>query len=183
MASSRVRDTYSSGGKDVLSEEDALGLDNEEVDELVNVADHGIERFTGNRVVLAGSQLGGQTLVEDGLSGNFGKNRNAQGHPCELEAVSQEIEVSSHKDHRDDASVGDSRGTCQIDTVRLVEVPTQGLIAGAGVMTYEGCSTTAARRRRSGSVSRAGRWQRAGEAFGARRRGWRVLRWSSQTDP
>lgn len=124
----------------------------------MNVSDHRVEGFTGNGVVFAGSQLGSQTLVQNGLSGNLGKYGDAQSHPCQLEAVSQKIEVSSHEDDSDDTSVGDSRGAYQQNMGRLATSTDTTTIANAGVvMTYEGCSTTEARRRRSGSASRAGR--------------------------
>lgn len=85
----------------------------------MNVSEHRVERFARDRVVFAGSQLGSQTLVQDGLSGNLGKDGNAQSHPGQLEAVSQEIEVSSHEDDRDDTGVGDSRGTYRQKKGRL----------------------------------------------------------------
>ena len=50
--------TYSSRDTDVLGEQDALRLDDEEVDELVDIADHGVEGLLGNGVVLARAKLG-----------------------------------------------------------------------------------------------------------------------------
>lgn len=73
----------------------------------MGVADQGVKCLSGNGVVLAGSELGSKTVAKDGFSGNFSKDGNAQGHVCELEGVSNDVEVSSHEDGRDDRSVGD----------------------------------------------------------------------------
>lgn len=50
--------TYSTRGENVLGKENALGLNNEEVEELVDVSDEAVERFARHGVVSAGTDLG-----------------------------------------------------------------------------------------------------------------------------
>lgn len=99
---------YSNGSRDVLSKKDALSLNDEEVDEFMNITDGGINSLTGQRVVLAGSQLRCKAVTEDGLSSNLGEHGSAQDHPCELEEVSDNVKVSNGKDYGNDAGVGNT---------------------------------------------------------------------------
>ena len=103
--------TYSQGGPDVLSEYYTLSLDNDEVDQLVNIANNDIESLAGNSVVAAGTKLASKTGVHDGLAGNLSGNSDAKDHPGKLEAISQQIEVSNRKDEGDGGGVCNSRGT------------------------------------------------------------------------
>lgn len=88
-----------------------MGLDHKEVDKLMDVADDGVKSLSGDGVVLARAQLGSQAVAKDRLPGSLGKNGDTQSHPGKLEAVSEKVEVSSREDDRDDAGVGDARGT------------------------------------------------------------------------
>lgn len=77
----------------------------------MNVANQSIEGLSRNSVVLAGPELSRKTIAKDGLSGELGKDSDAQRHPCELEGVSDNIKVSNHEDQRDDGSICDSGGS------------------------------------------------------------------------
>lgn len=113
--------SYSSGGTDVLSKEDTLGLDDEEVDELVDIANHAVKRRSRDRVVSAGAQLRGEAVVENELAGGLGADGDGESHPGQLERPTDHIEVSSGEDEGDDRDIGNSRGTlrdsCQHDKV------------------------------------------------------------------
>lgn len=117
----------SHGCPDVLSEDDALGLNDEEVDQLVDIANNGIESLTGNSVVAAGTELASKTSVHDGLAGNLSGNSDAKDHPGKLEAPSQQIQVSNRKDEGDGGGVGNSRGTRVVPRQELGE---EGVVVG-----------------------------------------------------
>jgi hypothetical protein len=73
--------TYSSGSKDVLGEDDSLSLDNEEVDEFVNVPNKGIQSLTGNCVVSTRANLSSKTVVENSLSEDLSEDGHTKDHP------------------------------------------------------------------------------------------------------
>lgn len=104
-------DGNETGHVDVFSEKNTLSLDDEEVDELMNIANSAIQSLLGNSVILARAQLGSQALVENGLAGNFGGNGNTEDHPSELETQAEHIKVPNREDGSDDAQVSNGRGT------------------------------------------------------------------------
>lgn len=108
--SSRMQ-TYSSRGIDILSEEDALGLDNEKVDELVHISNHRVKGLSRDRIVLAGAELSSQAVVQERLSDNLSGNGDAEHHPRELEAPSEEIQVPKREYEGDDGGKSNRRGT------------------------------------------------------------------------
>lgn len=74
----------------------------------MNIANQGIQSLARDSIVLAGSQLGSQTIAQDGLSGGLSENGDTQGHPGKLEAVSEHIEVSNREDEGDDGSISNT---------------------------------------------------------------------------
>ncbi len=111
-AEPRVETTYSSRRIDILDKQDALGLDDKEVEELVDVANQGVERLAMDGVVLAGPELGCEAVVKDELPSDLGGDGDAKDHPGELERPAQHIEVPNREDERDDRAIGDGRGAC-----------------------------------------------------------------------
>jgi hypothetical protein len=107
----REQGAYSAGSKDVLSKDDALSLDNKEVDELVNITDERVKSLFGDCVVFSGSELRGQTLAQEKLPTSLSQDGNPQSHPCQLECVSKNIKISSSEDEKDDGSVCNAGGT------------------------------------------------------------------------
>lgn len=103
--------TYRDGSPDVLGEQDALRLDDREVDKLVDIANSGIKSLAGDGVVFAGAELARDTGVHDGLTGNLGGDGDAQNHPGKLEAPSEDIEIPNCEDEADDGSIGDGGST------------------------------------------------------------------------
>lgn len=108
--------THTSRGPDVLGKQNALSLNDEEVDELVDVANNGVQGFLGNSVVAAGTELGDKAAVEEDLSGRFGGNGGEQGQPSDLEGPAEQIEVPNREDERHRGRIGDGRGTWRRET-------------------------------------------------------------------
>lgn len=103
---------YRSGGRNVLGENNALGLDDEEVGQLVDITNQDIEGLAGDGVVSTGAKLAGDACVHNQLTSNLGGDCDAQDHPRKLEAPSQHIEISNREDEGDDGEVSNGRGTC-----------------------------------------------------------------------
>lgn len=83
--------TNSNGGSEVLNEQDTLGLNDEEINEFVDVANNGVKGLLGDSIVLPGTELGRETIVQDSLSGNLGGNGDGERQPRKLEAIPQKI--------------------------------------------------------------------------------------------
>lgn len=107
-------ETYSSGSIDVFGEQHTLGLDDEEVDQLMDVADHSVEGFPRHGVVLPGAELGREAVVQETLSGELGGDGDAKNHPGELETPAQHIEVPNREDERHDRGIGDGGSPCEV---------------------------------------------------------------------
>lgn len=105
--------TYSQRSPDVLGEDDALSLDDEEVNQLMNIADQDVKGLARNGVVTTRPELTGNTSVHDSLPGGLSGNGNAQDHPGELEAPSDHIQVPNREDEGDDRGIGDRGGACR----------------------------------------------------------------------
>lgn len=56
----------------ILDEEDALELDHKEVDQLLNILQRRLKRFSGDGVVLPWAEGRREALVKDQLPSNFG---------------------------------------------------------------------------------------------------------------
>jgi hypothetical protein len=105
------QETYGGRGVDVLSEKDPLSLNDEEVDEFVDVSDHGVKSLSGDGVVLAGTDLGSQAAVQDRLSSNLGGHGDTENHPGKLESPSENIKIPNREDESDDSGISNGRGT------------------------------------------------------------------------
>lgn len=108
----RVRvETNRSRSIDILREQDALSLNHKEVDKLMDIANDSIERLLGHGIVLARSELGCKAVVHEGFTGSLGGNGDAEHHPRELEAPSEDVEVPNREDERHNGGIGNARGT------------------------------------------------------------------------
>lgn len=63
--------TYGDCGINILCIEDALALNDEEVEKLLDIVQAGLERLLGNGVVLARTHLRGKTVIKQKLAGNL----------------------------------------------------------------------------------------------------------------
>jgi hypothetical protein len=138
--------TYGSGSKDVLGKDDSLGLDDKEVNELMNVPNKGIQSLTRNCVVPTRANLSSKTVVENDLAKHLGKNGYTKDHPRNLESPSEKIQVSRSEDSTDDSHI--SNGRCAYCVTDVSSRRSDRRYES----TYEGCSMKEARRKRSGSV-------------------------------
>ena len=118
-----ARETYSDRSPDVLGKEDALRLDDEEVDELVDIAEERIQCLPGNSVVLSGAELGGEARVQQGLTRDLGGHSDTQDHPGELEAPSEHVQVPNQEDGADDGNIGDGGSSCDFISKLLSRNP------------------------------------------------------------
>lgn len=103
--------TYGSGSSEVLSEQNSLGLNHEEVDEFVDVTNQAVKSLAGEGVVSARAHLGGEAIVQDELASRLGSDGNTKGNPGQLEGPADQVEVSSSEDEGDDGSVGNAGST------------------------------------------------------------------------
>ena len=111
--------TYSGRSIDILGEEDTLGLDDEEVDKLLHVADEGVKSFPRNSVVFAGAELGREAVVQEELPGDLGGDGSAESQIGELERPAQNIEVPKQEDERDEGAIGNRRRPCTVSAPAL----------------------------------------------------------------
>lgn len=102
---------YSNRSTNILNKENSLGLNHKEVDELVDVTNHTIEGSSRNGPVSAGAHLSSETVVENNLTRNLGRDSDGKSHEGQLESPSNHIEVPSGEDERDNRSVGNGGGT------------------------------------------------------------------------
>jgi hypothetical protein len=109
--------TYSGGSKDVLGKDDPLGLDDKEVNELMNVPNKGVQSLAGNCVVSTRADLSGKAVVENDLTKNLGKNGYAKNHPRNLKSPSEKIQVSRSEDSTDDGHISNGRCACCVTDV------------------------------------------------------------------
>lgn len=114
------RGSYRGGGGDVLGKQDTLGLDDDEVDELVDITKNGVKSLAGDGVVAAGTELAGKASVHDRLASDLSGDGDAEDHPREPEAPSQHIQVPNREDGGDDGEVGDRGSACVARLVSLV---------------------------------------------------------------
>lgn len=96
---------------DVLRKQDALGLNDEKIDELVDITNNGIQCLLGDRVVLPGAKLRSESVVDEGFTGSLGGDGDGKDHPCKLERPPEHIEVPNREDERNDGRIGNGRGT------------------------------------------------------------------------
>lgn len=105
-------ETYSNRNPDVLGKQNALGLDDEKVDDVGNIAHEGFQSLLGNGIVLARAELGCETIVENKLSSNLSGNSDAKSHPGELQTVTNKIEIPKRENERDRGSIGNAGSPC-----------------------------------------------------------------------
>lgn len=117
------RNAYANGDVNILRKNDALELNHEEVDQLLEVLKEALEGFLRDGEVAARSDLAGKALAHDSLACNLGKSGGcttlvlpsrrylfpltAQDDVCALQEIAEDIEVASSEDEGNDAEVGD----------------------------------------------------------------------------
>lgn len=99
---------YGDGGCEVLHKQNTLSLDDEEVDELVDVANSAVQGLARDCVILARTELRCKTIAKNQLTSHLGSDSDAEGHTGQLERPSDDIEVARGKDQGNDGGVCNS---------------------------------------------------------------------------
>lgn len=118
--------TYSNGDVDVLSKDNTLGLDDEEVDELLSIVGHALKRCLGDGKVLAWPELRGETTSESQLSNNLCCSGGTKCQVRGLEDVANQVEVSGGEDE------DEGGGKCDTGCARIL--PAQEAVEQAVVV-------------------------------------------------
>jgi len=100
--------TYSNGDIDILSKQNPLRLNHEEVDELLNVVGHALQRGLGDGKVSSWPELGGEAPSESRMPNDFRSGRSTKCHVGELEEVADQVEVSGSEDEGNSESESDT---------------------------------------------------------------------------
>lgn len=122
--------TYTDGVGDILGEQDALELDQEEVRELREVFKNGLVCLLGDGVVAAGTERASDTLLENDMADNLNRGGHcetksvahsgnyrsrdqltSQRHVQKLEGPAEERQVASGENKADNAGVGNGGRT------------------------------------------------------------------------
>lgn len=98
----------SDGNVNVLSKDNALGLDNEEVDELLNIVKQTLERRLRDSKVLAGPELGSETLSDCQLASDLCRGSGTEQDPSQLEDVADDVQVTGGEDEEDGGGEGNT---------------------------------------------------------------------------
>lgn len=130
----------------------------------MDVSYGGIERLLRQGIVAARADLASQAVVQERLAGDLGGDGGGKSHPYQLEAISEEIEISGSNDGGDDGYICDGRGAYFVQVswlwffVLLIGFFLSLSKNNQGV-TYGDSSRRGARRRRNGNGSTTGPWR------------------------
>lgn len=119
--------THDTRNQGILDKDDALRLNDEEVDELVHITQTGIERLLGNGKVLARAELRRQTDGQQCLTGNLCKHGNSQDITRALECITEQVQVAHAKDKRHHDGIGNARRTRVLPRQQIGE---EGVVVG-----------------------------------------------------
>lgn len=131
--------THSNSGPDILGEEDALELDDEEVDQLLKVTSNGLESLARDGVVFPGAHAGGKALAEHKLTDNLSGSGDTEDGECGLEDIALDGDVAGEKNAGDNGGEGDGSRARVLPAEERVE---QGMVVGqvlAGGSLPVGC--------------------------------------------
>lgn len=107
----RMPCTHSQRHRNALNKEDALRLDNDKVDKLVEVANQVVDSIARHCVVATRPELCGKPAVKEKLAHNLGGHGDAERHPGQPERPAGDIEISSGEDEGQSRDEGNTRGT------------------------------------------------------------------------
>lgn len=96
------------GDKNIFGEQNALCLDDEEVDQLLDVAQHTLQRLARDGVIFARAHASAETMVEQGLSSNLERRRDRESVCRELKQIADDVQVTGQEDEGDHGEVSDS---------------------------------------------------------------------------
>jgi hypothetical protein len=126
----------SNGNINVLGEDNALRLDDEKVDKLLDIVQETLQGRLGDSEVLARPELGCDTLSKSGLSSDLCRSSTAKHDPSRLEDVADDVEVTGGED--EDDSGGERNTGCAgvLPAQEAVEhaVVVGEVLAGSGLL-------------------------------------------------
>ena len=125
--------TYTNSHVDVLSKDDPLELNDEEVDQLFDIRQDALKRLARDGVVALRAHLAGKTIADGKLANQLGRRRQAKKQVQHAEDIAEDRDVAQREDERDDGSVGHARGARVLPGEQVVEegvVVCQGLAGG-----------------------------------------------------
>lgn len=127
--------TYSNSDVYVLSKNNSLEFDDEEVDKLSQVGQNALNSLLRNGVQLLRSHLGGHALAQHNLASNLCRRSDAQHNVKGLQGISSDWDVAGHEDGEYDAGVADGGGARVLPGEQVVEkrVVVCELLAGGGL--------------------------------------------------
>lgn len=102
--------TYGSSSEDVLCEHKSLGLNNKEVDELIQISRHAVQSLLWHCVISSWADLANDTSLEERLASKLSSRRHTERHPGNLEGVAEEIKITSTEDEHNNGGIGDGGG-------------------------------------------------------------------------
>jgi hypothetical protein len=132
--------TYSNGNVDVLGEHNALRLDDEEVNKLLDIVGHALKRGLRDGEVLARPELRGKATSESRLSDNLRSGGSTEDHVGGLEDVADQVQVPCGEDEDDRGSEGDAGGAGVLPAQQAVE---QAVVVCSWLATYHGVCPSA----------------------------------------
>jgi len=88
------------GGSEVLDEEDALELEDEEVEELVKASEDALYGLTWDSKILLWSHLANEAGSSDSLSSKLSDRDGCEREIESLENISENVDVVGSKDHK-----------------------------------------------------------------------------------
>ena len=100
--------THSSSDWDILGKDNALNLDDEEVDEVFKVVEGGFQCFLRDLVVFSGADRAGHTRAHESLARGFSNSDNPKTHPGKLDHIADDGEVSGGEDEGESGHKGDA---------------------------------------------------------------------------
>ena len=124
LAGCPIHSTYQKGCPEVLHEDDALELNNEEIDELLSVVQESLERLFGNDEVLLRSHLRGDAISQHSLACNLSCSSDTKDHVEGLECIANNIEVASGEDEENCCGEGNAGSTWVLPLWILSDVRT-----------------------------------------------------------
>lgn len=119
--------THSNSGPDILREEDALELDNEEVNQLLKVTSNGLESLARDGVVFPGAHAGGKALAEHKLTNDLSSSGGAEDGERGLEDIALDRDVAGEENAGDNGGEGDGSRARVLPAEERVE---QGVVVG-----------------------------------------------------
>ena len=141
-------------GQDVLSEQKALRLNNEEVDQLIQIPSHRIQRSLGNGIILPRPYLRRETRIEQRAPRHLRGDGDTKRHPRQLESIAKQIQIARCEDEHHGSGVREGRRAGVLPAEKGAE---------EGVVVREGLAGGGAR---GGGLARGGERGELGGGLG-----------------